>query len=82
MTPLEEVGIFGDLPLEIEAELDRRPMTIRELLELEAGSVIPLTRSAGENIDVRIGGALVAYGEVVIIENSLGLRITDFWSDE
>ncbi len=81
MTPLEEIATLGDIPVEIEVELDRSIMTARELLQLEEGSVIPTTRSAGENIDIYIGGVLCGSGEVVVIENLLGVRITDFRDD-
>jgi flagellar motor switch protein FliN/FliY len=81
MTPTEEVGAFGDVPLEIEAQLDRRPMQVREILDLRPGSVVPMTRSAGENIDICVSGRVIGYGEVVIIENAVGVRITDFVGD-
>ena len=78
MTPQEEIAPLGDVPVEIEVELDRRVMTTREVLRLEEGSVIETARSAGENIDIYIGGVLCGSGEVVVIENRLGVRITDF----
>jgi flagellar motor switch protein FliN/FliY len=81
MTPLEEIATLGDIPVEIEVELDRNIMTARELLQLEEGSIIPTTRSAGENIDIYIGGVLCGSGEVVVIESVLGVRITDFRDD-
>jgi flagellar motor switch protein FliN/FliY len=81
MTPQEEVAAFGDIPVEIEVELDRRVMCTREVLELGEGSVIGTARSAGENIDIYIGGVLCASGEIVVIENTLGVRITDFRDD-
>jgi flagellar motor switch protein FliN/FliY len=73
-----EFAHLADLALEIEAELDRIVLSMRQVLVWEAGSVITLTRSAGENIDIRIGGSLVASGEIVVIESLLGVRITDF----
>jgi len=78
MNPQEEIALLGDVPVEIEVELDRRVMTTREVLRLEEGSVIETARSAGENIDIYIGGVLCGSGEVVVIENRLGVRITDF----
>ncbi len=81
MTPQEEIASLGDVPIEIDIELDRRIMGTREVLQLEEGSVIPTTRSAGENIDIYIGGVLCGSGEVVVIENTLGVRITDFRDD-
>ena len=80
--PLTEITRFTDIPMEVEVELDRRTLTVRELLELESGRVIGLTRSAGENIDLYIGGKLVGFGEIVLIENNIGVRITDFTSED
>lgn len=81
MNPQEEIALLGEVPVVIEIELDRRVMQARELLRLEEGSIIGTTRSAGENIDVYIGGVLCASGEIVVIESALGVRITDFRDD-
>ena len=81
MTPLEEIAPLADVPVDIEVELDRRIMPTREVLEFEEGSVIGTSRSAGENIDIYIGGVLCGSGEIVVIENVLGVRITDFRDD-
>lgn len=81
MNPQEEIAQLSEVPVEIEIELDRRVMQAREVLRLEEGSVIGTARSAGENIDIYIGGVLCASGEIVVIENSLGVRITDFRDD-
>ena len=78
MTPQEEIAPLGEIPVDVEVELDRKTMTAREVLELEEGSVIGTGRSAGENIDLYIGGVLFGSGEIVVIENALGVRITDF----
>ena len=82
MTIFEQIAPVADVPVDIEAELDRKTMTVRQLLELDKGSVVKMTRSAGENIDVLAGGARLAYGEIVIIEDTVGVRITDFISEE
>jgi len=78
MTPYEEIAHLADVPVRVETELDRKTMKISEILDLEPGSVVWLTRSAGENLDIYIGGALVGFGEIVIIESTMGVRITDF----
>jgi flagellar motor switch protein FliN len=78
MTSLESIVPIHDVPIEIAIELDRRMMKMREILELQAGSIIEMHRSAGENIDIYIGERLVGFGEIVIIENTIGVRITDF----
>jgi flagellar motor switch protein FliN len=73
---------FMDMPLTVEAVLDRKVLTIHEILSLEEGSVIKLNRSAGENIDIVIGGSSVAFAEVVIIDEAMGVRVTDLTSDQ
>jgi flagellar motor switch protein FliN/FliY len=78
MTPQEEIAALADVPVAVEAELDRKIMTVGEILRLEKGSVVKLTRSAGENIDLVVGGRLVAFGEIVVLEETMGVRITDF----
>ncbi len=78
MTALEEIAHLADIRIEVQAELDRTVMTIESILALEPGSVITTHRSAGENIDLVVGGARVGSGEIVIIEEAVGVRITDF----
>ena len=78
MTALEEIAHLADVPIEIEIELARKTMALREILALAVGSVIKMPRSAGENIDILAGGTLIGSGEVVIIEETVGIRITDF----
>ena len=78
MTPQEEIAPLGDVPVEIEVELDRRMMTMREVLQLQVGCLIGTARPAGENINVYIGGVLCGSGEIVVVESTLGVRITDF----
>ena len=81
MTAMEEVAHFADVPMDVEAELDRRILTVAQILQLESGSLIGMKRSAGENIDLLVGGTLIARGEIVVVENTLGVRITDFNGD-
>lgn len=81
MNPQEEIAPLGEVLVEVEIELDRRVMTGRQVLLLDEGSIIPTGRSAGENIDIYIGGVLCGSGEIVVIENTLGVRITDFRDD-
>ena len=78
MTPMEEIAAFADVPMDVEAELDRTVLTVRQILDLEPGSLIAFKRSAGENIDLYVGGTLIGCGEIVALEDSLGVRITDF----
>lgn len=73
---------IADIPVTLEVELDRKIMTIRSILELKQGSLIRLNRSAGENIDLLLGTTLLGFGEIVVIEDRLGVRITDLVSEE
>jgi len=82
MSPQEQISNFSDIALDIEVELDRKLMSVREILSLEEGSVFQLNRSAGENISILIGQAMVASGEIVILEENMGVRITDFNEDD
>jgi len=82
MTALKEIGTLAGVPVEIEVELDRQIMRVHEVLQLEEGSMIRTSRSAGENIDIYIGGVLGGSGEIVVIEDTLGVRITDFRDEE
>jgi flagellar motor switch protein FliN/FliY len=78
MTALEQTRHLADVPIDIEVELGRRAMTVKSILALDAGSVIKMSRSAGENIDILAGGKVVGSGEIVVIEDNFGVRITDF----
>jgi flagellar motor switch protein FliN len=82
MTAAEEIGHLADMPIAIEVELARKIMTIREILDLDAGGVVRMERSAGENVDILADGRVVGFGEIVIIEEMMGIRVTDFWNEE
>ena len=78
MSALEEISHLADVPVYLDIELDRKILTARDILKLEARSVIKLPRSAGENIDILVGGILIGSGEIVVIGETVGVRITDF----
>jgi flagellar motor switch protein FliN/FliY len=78
MTAQEQVAHIADVSVKVEVQLDRRWMKLSEILALEEGSIVEMSRSAGENIDIFIGSKLAAFGEIVIIETTMGVRITDF----
>ena len=82
MTAAEEIGHLADMPIAIEVELDRKIMTLREIIELDVGGVVRMSRSAGENVDILAGGKVVGFGEIVVIEEMMGIRVTDFWNEE
>ena len=73
----ENIGLIMDVPLQVTVELGRTKKSISEILELAPGKIIELERLAGEPIDVLVNGKHVAKGEVVVIEESFGVRITE-----
>ena len=73
----ENIDLLLDVPLEVSVELGRTSRTIREILDFAPGTVVELNRLAGEPIDVLVNGKYVAKGEVVVIGESFGIRITE-----
>ncbi len=78
MTVFEEIAHIADIPATIDIELDRVTMTVREVLALDAGSIIKTKRAAGDNVTISFGGAAIGAGEIVIMDESVGVRITNF----
>ncbi len=73
----ENIGLIMDVPLEVTVELGRTAKSISEILNFAPGTIIELDRIAGEPIDVLVNGKFVAKGEVVVIEESFGVRVTE-----
>jgi flagellar motor switch protein FliN/FliY len=71
------IGLLMDVPLQIAVELGRTTKKIREILEFGQGSIIELDKLAGEPVDILVNGKTIAKGEVVVIDESFGVRITD-----
>ena len=71
------LDLLMDIPLEISVELGRVKMVVRDVLDLGAGSIIEIDKAAGEPVDVLVNGRVVARGEVVVIEDNFGVRITE-----
>jgi flagellar motor switch protein FliN/FliY len=72
-----QIERMRDVPVELAVEIGRTQMTIGETLELGPGSIVALNRLAGEPVDLRINGKAIARGEVVVIDEEFGLRITE-----
>lgn len=66
-----------DIPVTISMEVGRSKINIRNLLQLNQGSVVELDRIAGEPLDVLVNGTLIAHGEVVVVNDKFGIRLTD-----
>lgn len=77
ITGQENIGLIKDVPLEVTVELGRTTKSIADILDFAPGTIIELDRIAGEPIDVLVNGKYVARGEVVVIEESFGIRVTE-----
>jgi flagellar motor switch protein FliN/FliY len=71
------LDVILDVPVTISMEIGRTQINIRNLLQLNQGSVVELERFAGEPLDVLVNGTLIAHGEVVVINDKFGIRLTD-----
>lgn len=74
---LNELDMILDIPVQITVELGRTKITIKNLLQLAHGSVVELDAMAGEPMDVLVNGTLIAQGEVVVVNDKFGIRLTD-----
>lgn len=72
-----DLGVIMDIPVKLSVELGRTRITIKQLLELAQGSVVELDGLAGEPMDILINDYLIAQGEVVVVEDKYGIRITE-----
>jgi len=72
-----DLDLILDIPVTIAMEIGRTKINIRNLLQLNQGSVVELDRLAGEPLDVRVNGTLIAHGEVVVVNEKFGIRLTD-----
>jgi flagellar motor switch protein FliN/FliY len=71
------LDVVLDIPVTLSMEVGRRRMTIRDLLKLSQGSVLELDRDVGAPMDVMVNGTLIAQGEVVVVNDRFGIRLTD-----
>ncbi|NNM66077.1 MAG: flagellar motor switch protein FliN [Burkholderiales bacterium] len=76
----DQLDLVMDIPVTLSVELGRTKIQIRELLQLAQGSVVDLDRLAGEPMDVLVNGFLIARGEVVLVNEKFGIRLTDIVS--
>jgi flagellar motor switch protein FliN/FliY len=74
---MNELDMILDIPVKITVELGRTKITIKNLLQLAHGSVVELDAMAGEPMDVLVNGTLIAQGEVVVVNDKFGIRLTD-----
>ncbi len=71
------LDVILDVPVTLSMEVGRTRIAIRNLLQLNQGSVVELERAAGESLDVYVNGTLIAHGEVVVVNEKFGIRLTD-----
>jgi flagellar motor switch protein FliN/FliY len=72
-----EQNAMGDIPVIASVELGQTELTLKEIMELAEGSIIELNRLAGEPLDLKVGGQLIAQGEVVAVDDYYGIRVTN-----
>ncbi len=80
--PISKMDLLLDVPVEIVAVLGRKKMLLRDILDLGPGALIELDKLAGENLDILLNGRLIARGEVVVVDENFGLRITEIVSPQ
>ncbi|QNK74338.1 flagellar motor switch protein FliN [Variovorax sp. PAMC28562] len=75
--PLNDIQRVLDIPVQLSVELGRKKVPIKQVLQLAQGSIVELDAMAGDPMDVLVNGYLVAQGEVVVVNNKFGIRLTD-----
>ncbi|WP_439650695.1 flagellar motor switch protein FliN [Polynucleobacter paludilacus] len=75
--PIRELDFIRDIPVQLTVELGRTKITIKNLLQLAQGSVVELDGSAGDLMDILVNGYIVAKGEVVVVNDKFGVRLTE-----
>lgn len=83
-TPVRDpkLDVILDIPVKLTVEVGGTEIAIRNLLQLSQGSVLELSRVAGEPLDVKVNGTLIAHGEVVVVNDHYGIRLTDVISPQ
>lgn len=78
LTNNSELAHLSDVPLLLEARIPCSPLSVGQILALEEGAVVTTNRAAGESVDISIGGKIIAQGELIVIDNTLAARLSDF----
>jgi flagellar motor switch protein FliN len=78
---MKSLELIEDVPLPLRAELGRKTISFRELLDLKTGSIVPLSRPAGENVDLYASDAYLGSGEILVIDGLLAVRLVDIAGD-
>lgn len=75
----QSLNLVADIPLQVSVELGKAKKTINEILEFGLGTIVVLEKIAGEHVEVLVNGKIIASGEVVVIDENYGVRITDIY---
>ena len=78
----QDLDVILDIPVKLTVEIGSTQITVRNLLRLNQGSIVELDRLAGEALDIKVNGTLIAHGEVVVVNNKFGIRLTDVISED
>lgn len=78
----KQLELLYDVPLDITVELGRSKLTLKEIMDLNIGSIIELDKLTGEHIDILVNGKVIAKGEVVVVSESFGVRITEIMNQK
>lgn len=76
------LGLVLGVPLEVSVEIGKTRMSVKEILEIRQGSLIELDRQAGDPVDIMVNGQLIARGDVVVIDDDFGVRVTEILSEK
>ena len=80
--PINDINMVLDIPVQLSVELGRTKVPIKHILQLGQGSVVELERLAGELLDISVNGTLIARGEIVLVGERLGIRVSEIISPE
>lgn len=82
MTSLDNIQSCIDVWIDVEAQLDRTVLTLRQIMDLDRDSLIKLSRSVDENLDVLVGGTHIGQGEMVVAQETISIRIAEFREED
>lgn len=75
--PLKDLGLFGDIVVDVRAQLGKSKKKVKDIMDIKKGSIIKLDKLVGEQVDIIVNGKLIAKGGIVIVNESLGVRIAE-----
>lgn len=79
---VDKLNLLKDVEIPVSVEIGRTTLAVREILDLDRGSILTLDKEAEEPMDIRVNGKLIARGEIVVVKENFGIRITEIIDDE